>query len=398
MVIFCSILFWGCLSFLIPKKYIRMYMIVASVGLSSLYFFFRPPMAYDLYRHYEMLHILRKYDLLTAFSGKLNKYSDLIKSFQEGAPVYLFYAYMISLLHIDQLLPVITGIIIYTSVSGIIMMAVEDIGGDIEDWKISFCFFFLLAMLDFRTISGLRNMTTYALFAYVLYKDLVRKSNKLLCFMAYGTLAAIHSSIFVLIIVRLLVDLDRFIPVIVLSLVALLTLPFINIILNFAKNFSHIPILQALIVKIEIYGFGYGTKYNFYRGTIQLIFTVFFLLFYLYCKKNIQQSDQFQRYGRYLLIFIMYTLGAIQQYDIFVRGNILMYFMILPFLLLFLHYIIGKTPLEMFLPETSLIGFNELLLYLMIFIVIAISFKLYLPDYYRPMDSGMVFSIQQIGF
>jgi hypothetical protein len=122
----------------------RMYMILASIGLSSLYFFYQPPVSYDLYRHYEALHLLRRHDLWTVMSGGLNQYNESIESFQQGAPVYLLYAYLISLLQVDQLLAVITGSIIYISVSSIILMAVDDLEEDIPDWKIAFCFFFYL--------------------------------------------------------------------------------------------------------------------------------------------------------------------------------------------------------------------------------------------------------------
>ena len=82
----------------------RMYMILAAIGLSSLYFFYQPPINYDLYRHYETLHILRRYDLWTVMSGAINKYYEPIESFQQGAPLYLLYAYLISRLQVDQLL------------------------------------------------------------------------------------------------------------------------------------------------------------------------------------------------------------------------------------------------------------------------------------------------------
>ena len=92
----------------------RLYMILASIGLSSLYFFYQPPVIFDLYRHYEALHIIRRYDLWSVMSGAVNKYSEAVESFHHGAPLYLLYAYLISQLQVDQLLVVITGIIIYT--------------------------------------------------------------------------------------------------------------------------------------------------------------------------------------------------------------------------------------------------------------------------------------------
>ena len=397
MIVFGSVLLWGIGGFLVPREYMRAYMIIAAVGLCSLYFFFVPPVRYDLYRHYEILHIIRKYDLRTVLFGTIPGHSEVITSiasYQSESPVYLLFAYVISLFRIDQLLPFTSGLITYCSVAGIILMAAEDIGEDVDDWKISLCFCFLVVMLDFRTISGLRNMMTYAVFAYILYRDLVRNANKLLCFGVYLALAGIHSSIFVLIIIRILLELNRFVPLAVLMVCALLTLPSINVILNFAMRFSSIPVIRSMIAKILVYGFGNGTKYDIYRGTIRLAFTLFFLFFYQYCRFNILQTEKFKKYGSFLLVFIMYTLGAIRQYDIFVRGNILMYFMILPFLLLFLHHIVWHTPLEVVIPETSSIGLREVILYIMTFVVMLMSLKLYFDGYYRPMDPGMIQGIK----
>ena len=396
MVVFGSILFWGFLGFFIPKKYMRAYMIVASVGISSLYFFYQPPVIYDLYRHYEILDILRKYDIWTVINGTIKENNSILESYREGSTFYLLYAYLIGLFRVNQLLPVISGIITYVSVSHIILMASEDIGEDTADWKIAFCFFFLLAMLDFRTISGIRNMMCYALFAHVLYKDLVRNAGKLPCFAAYLVLANIHSSIFIMIIIRIALELIRFVPKFVLLIAALLAFSFIDVILVVAARFSSISMVQAFIDKLYQYGFGGGSAYILYRGAIRLFFTVFFLLLYFYCKNNIQKAERYQRFGDFFLLFTMFALGSIRQYDTFVRSNIFMYFAILPFLLMFLQYAVAETPLELIVPDTSRIGFAESALYLLVYIVMMLSFAMYLRGYYLPMDPGFGFDITML--
>ena len=395
MIVTCSILFWGCLGFIIPRKYMRIYMILASIGLSSLYFFFKPPVQYDLYRHYEVLQILRKNDLWRILNGSFNKGTETLKSLQQGSPVYLLYAYVISLFQLDELLPVISGIIIYASVSDIILMAAEDTGEEIADWKISLCFFFLLIMLDFRTISGIRNMLAYAVFANVLYRDLVRNASKPLCFIVYFALANIHNSVVILIIIRLMIELTRFVPKLLLMIINLTAFSFIDLILVFLERYSGIPMIRALIDKIYVYGFGGGTKYIMSRGVIRFILLVFYLSLYLYCKKSIPQAKLFQKYGDVILLFSLYALGSIRQYDIFVRSSIFLYFTILPFLLLFLHYIVGETPLLLILPDSSLSGFGEVAVYFMIFAAMGLSLRLYYGEYYCPMDPGIISGFRQ---
>ena len=396
MIVWCSVVFWGCFGFVVPRKYMRLYMILAAIGLSSLYFFYQPPVVYDLYRHYEALHVLRRYDLWTVMSGAINKYNGSIESLQQGAPLYLLYAYLISRLQVDQLLVVITGIIIYTSSSSIILMAADDLGEDMADWKISFCFFFLLVMLDFRSISGLRNMTAYALFAYVLYKDLVRNANKPLCMLAYLAIANVHSSTFVLIILRLLLELNRFIPKLVLMIIPLAAFSSINLILPVLTRYSEIPMVQSLIGKMNTYGFGGGSRYIVFRAAIRFVQIVFCLLLCLYCKRHIPQTKRFQKYGDVILLFVMYAFGSITQYDIFVRSMIFLYFAILPFLLLFLQYIVAETPFELMIPDSSMVGFSEVALYFMIYGAMALSLYMYYSGYYRPMDLGMIYGIKRL--
>jgi hypothetical protein len=374
----------------------RMYMILASIGLSSLYFFYQPPVSYDLYRHYEALHLLRRHDLWTVMSGGLNQYNESIESFQQGAPVYLLYAYLISLLQVDQLLAVITGIIIYTSTSGIILMAEEDIEDDIPDWKISFCFCFLLVMLDFRTISGLRYMMACALFAYVLYKDLVRNASKPFCFIAYLAIANIHNSAVILIVIRLMIELNRYIPKLVLMMIALAGFSSINLILPVLMRYAGIPMVQSLIDKLNAYGFGGGSRYIVFRAAVRFIQIVFCMLLCLYCKRHIPQTKRFQKYGDVILLFVMYAFGSIRQYDIFVRSMIFLYFAILPFVLLFLQYVVAETPFELMIPDSSMVGFSEVVLYFMIYGAMALSLYMYYSGYYRPMDPGMIYGIKRL--
>ena len=396
MIVWCSVVFWGCFGFVVPRKYMRMYMILASIGLSSLYFFYQPPVSYDLYRHYEALHLLRRHDLWTVMSGGLNQYNESIESFQQGAPVYLLYAYLISLLQVDQLLVIITGIIIYTSTSSIILMAAADIEDDIPDWKISFCFFFLLAMLDFRTISGLRYMMACALFAYVLYKDLVRNASKPFCFIAYLAIANIHNSAVILIVIRLMIELNRYIPKLVLMMIALAAFSSINLILPVLMRYAGIPMVQSLIDKINAYGFGGGSEYIVFRAAVRFAQIVFCLLLCLYCKRSIPQTKRFQKYGDIILLFVMYAFGAITQYDMFARSMVFLYFAILPFLLLFLQYVVAETPFELMLPASSMVGFSEVALYFMIYGAMALSLYMYYSGYYGPMDPGMFAGIRRL--
>ncbi len=161
-------------------------------------------------------------------------------------------------------------------------------------------------------------------------------------------------------------------------------------------RYAGIPMVQALILKMNAYGFGGGTAYNVFRAAIRFIQMVFCLLLCLYCKRRIPQTKRFQRYGDVILLVVMCAFGSIRQYDIFVRSMIFLYFAILPFLLLFLKYIVAETPFELMVPASSMAGFSEVVLYFMIFGAMALSLYMYFGGYYGPMDPGMILGIKRL--
>ena len=137
--------------------------------------------------------------------------------------------------------------------------------------------------------------------------------------------------------------------------------------------------------------------YIVFRAVIRFIHITVCLLLYLYCKKNIQRTIRFQRYGDMLLLFTMFAFGAIRQYDTFVRSKIFICLAALPFLLLFLQYIVEETPLQMVFPNSSLTVFCGVVLYFMIYVAMALSVYMYYFGYYRPMDYGILLGLRRFG-
>ena len=95
-------------------------------------------------------------------------------------------------------------------------------------------------------------------------------------------------------------------------------------------------------------------------------------------------------------MFVMSAFGSIRQYDTFVRSMIFLYIAILPFLLLFLQYMVAETPFELMIPSSSMGGFSEVALYFMIYGAMALSFYLYYSRYYGLMDPGIVSGIRRL--
>ena len=64
MIVFATLLLFGLAGFFVPKRHMQAYMIIASIGISALYLFYSPPKDYDLFRHYEVLQIIKKNDIV----------------------------------------------------------------------------------------------------------------------------------------------------------------------------------------------------------------------------------------------------------------------------------------------------------------------------------------------
>lgn len=392
MIVHITLMLFGCAGFFVPKKYLRAYMLIASIGISSLYLFYSPPLEYDLFRHYEILHIVRKSDIQTILFGTINVNNFLISEYSDSSRIYLLYLYLIGKTNIDGMLPFITGTLIYSAASGIILMAAKDFGEEIESWKISLCFFFLLAMLDFRTISGIRNMLTFSLFAFVLYLDLVRKKNRILCFIAYFLLAGIHTSVYMLIILRLLL-MVKVIPKWGKMLIAAAAFSFLDVVVSLLSRFSGIPTIALFLQKINVYFFLEGRYYFISRVLIRAFLSVFYLAMCEYLARNKYIPETLNDYLEYFLLVIFLGLGAFRQYDTFVRMHIFLYCAVSPFLLIYLKRCAGRTPNELIVPENAFVGIRETILYSCFFASIVILSYVYFNSYYTPMDYGFPFSL-----
>ena len=390
MIVITTLMIFGCMGLFIPKMNLKRYMLFSSVCIASLYFFFIPPVYYDLSRHYELLHIISKLDLRTVIFGTEELSNQLLKEYMDNSRVYLIYAYIISQFRIDALLPVLTGVIIYSAVSRIIIMSTEDIEGDIEDWKIAFCFFFLLMLTDFRTISGIRNILAYALFAYVLYYDLVRNAGKLKCFLAYFLIANVHPSIYILIVFRLLTSISNIVPKWIIMVAVFLSHSFMDVIIQLLTRMANVSLAQSILDKFNFYVVKGGTHYVFIRAAVHFILIVVQFAVFLYVKRNHYLQKKFIHYGDFYFFLILFALGAIRQYDIFVRSHMLICFTIAPFLLSFLKNSVGEYPNELILSKYSIIGFSEVCVYLMCLAAIVLSMIMYYRGFYRPMDSSFI--------
>lgn len=379
------------IAFFIPREFLGKYFIIASVGISLAYLSFNPPYDYDLYRHYALLDTLKHYSLKDIFLPNSFVSMGLLRDYSVSAKVYLLLAYLIGKINIPRLLPFLAGIVIYGFSSRIIILQSKSFivkGEKVESWKMAVCFCFLLALADFRSVSGIRNMMAYALFAFMLYLDLVKYNNKykILFFAGYVVLAGIHAAIIPFIAVRLILELTKVIPAWIISIYMLLSYTFINSSIKLLEQFSSVPFVSILIFQIEKYAFGSITDYNVRNVIVRGIIIVIYCLIYFYVRSFYKIDDGLKRYGCYFSFSAMLTLGSISQYDIFIRNDLLLLFLILPFLLFFLHYSVGITPNFIRCPGNVKYEFITISVYAAIILAIIVSLSFYSRFFYGSMD------------
>jgi hypothetical protein len=337
MIITSTIIFLCTLSFFVPRNRLHFFFVISAVLFSALYFWFSPPIDYDLYRHYLSFESMKNVSFQDLFDNQYIFDNNLLNEYSKVSKVYIIILFILSRIGIKQILPWIAGVIIYTVASEMIWQTGSDLNSN--KTAILFAFFFLYCCMDFRSVSGIRNMLAFIVFSFVLYQELIQKKNKILCWISYLSLCGIHMSCVIFVGLRMVLLIGKRwikIPVI---FVCFFLYGFSDIIADFLTKFNEMPYLNALRLQIEGYLIG-RSEYNPKGIFIYLIIEVGVLFLYLEVYKNKKFKKYMGQYGEYCLYVVMFALGSIRNYDLFVRSNIIIISLFLPIIVFYFTYII----------------------------------------------------------
>ncbi|WP_097027913.1 EpsG family protein [Clostridium peptidivorans] len=324
-VILVTYIFLFTISFLFSKENMKYYFFIISLTFSIIALFFVPDESMDLYRHYEYLDVLRDYGWKLAIT---------VSPFGSSIVANLYF-YLISFLGVNGLLPAITAFITYyLTLNRIYEVALKY---NCSKANILLSTFYFISMLGYLSlISGIRSLLAFALFSYFLYIDLVENKKKILCWSIYIALSLFHSSVWVLLIFRVMLRFyNKFTRI---AYIAFLTTWSLNIanIINFIDNFSNIKILQELQQKVSLYTVGgYFTDYSIRDSLIILIVICITFLFFLYTNRN--QNKEMKSYFDYIILIIAFCIGSINYYRVFVSFVAVLYFLSPTYILLINH-------------------------------------------------------------
>lgn len=184
-------------AFFVPKKFSRRFvlfmLILYVVSLTILAFFIKPQIGWDLYRHYISLNTIR-YSGMDLF---------LQNTGYGTVPVASALFYLVTLLSSNQFLPGIAVAVEYALFCNILYNLYKSKKLPLN--LLALCIFAQLAFCPIiYSFSGIRNTLACSIFAYGVFMECF-KQKKIAAIVLYAVAVATHSSVIILVALRLLV-------------------------------------------------------------------------------------------------------------------------------------------------------------------------------------------------
>ena len=391
MIIVAFLFLIGTLGLFISRKNLKTYQVIACFLISSVYFFYTPPQADDLFRYYNLFDIVKGLSLSQLLRSQFTVsdwlYNYLLTDYMRNSKTFMAILFVLSRTGIKQLLPVFFSLLTYIP----LVLVISDIGKTQRYSRESMCICFgvMLACIDLRFLSMLRNMAAYSVFVSLLYVDLVKEKKRFLCFIGYIVMCELHMSCVLLLAIRLVVMIanKRFQYIIILIMLSLFifTEQIADIINAF---FGNIGFLSRLAQRMIDYNIG-RTSYNTH-GAIFFVGSIFVcIIFYLLIKDRKRVKTRYQLYGKVYVYFCAYTAGSILQYDVLTRSCQLIAMMCLPYIMAFANDItINCYSITVSEGENRRICDNQVLFILLLFLI-AFSYAFYGMFSYVPLQRGL---------
>lgn len=330
MLVTGYLLIWAILSFFISPNIRKLYIFVISLALPILYFGFSVDSdAYDISRYFIILDQMQEmslYDVLRGKSSFINIYI--------GGTCYtaLIYFWIISQFGVNEILPYITGVIVYYTCFSLVCKVSKQF--ELSNFEFGIVISYILFLVNYGEISGVRNILTFALCAYVLYTDFVEEKNKFICFGLYILLFFFHTSMILVLILRLFLTLRKIVSFRVIAFCCLFSNLFFYIIKSLFLRFSKFDAVNAVLEKMVSYS--ERTEYNYRLVFGSLIILIFCFIIAL-CTKNNENNKYFQKYYEFTVCIVTMAIGGIWNDVVISRLSTLSIFISIPYVVFLMH-------------------------------------------------------------
>lgn len=391
MIIGMALAFFGLIGFLIPREHLKKYYLLVAFILSTSLVFYNPPETDDLYRYYNMFDIIKDLSFKDLLNGQFGVtdwyYNYMLSDYMQSSRTFMVILFVIAKLGIKQLLPMLFCMLSYVP----IVILIDKLGKreELSRLALNFAYITMLFCFDFRFATLLRNPSSYALFALLLYIDLVENRNKWFCFIGYILLCGLHMASVVLVFIRILIGVfrSRFrktICIVLLFMNTLLQL-IIMVLSTFGGGFTYIT---RLIKRINDYYYG-RTAYNingamFFVGSIIVTLIVF-----AFVATHVEQSEEDEKFSLCYLYLTFFTIGSIKQYDILVRNTKLIVLLCIPSILYFFNNFVRSYRNHLYImPTKNGKVVTSFVTFVSIMCLIITSILFYTLFSYMPMQAG----------
>jgi len=348
----------GGTSFFIPYKNLKAYFVLSAIILSAAFFFYDPPVTEDLYRYYQLFDNVKALSLKKYLAQEYNTQDWLINhmlnDYKESAWFFSATLFVLSRTGIREIMPFVFSLLTYIPMFMLVYHVCKD--NKFSKLTACLCFVMILACIDFRLVSCLRNLSAYSIFAYTLYEDAIKKRKKIWCVFMYFIACGLHMSCLPLVLMRILAAFlkgrIKWVVVTALLFSEGLALLFATLI----KSFLSGNILFVMLAeKIEIYLLE-RTDYNV-NGAIFFCASLFVIaLIYITVKREKIIPAIYQKYESAYLFIGAYTVGCIGQYDILFRNCELMAILLVPFIARFINrrMVLGYNGISVVAPQDKI--------------------------------------------
>lgn len=297
----------------INKNLIVCISIIIILSLSTIAFMLNPSKSNDLYRHFEMIDIFRN----TNFEAN----DELNEVF--GAKI-LFY--IVSFFPSNHLLPVISVLITY----GILFYMIKDFvkNKNVSTRCVAISVFLGIAICDYvSVVSGIRNAIAFAFIGLALYKDLIKEERGIKIIWPYIVAVLIHPSSWIVIVVRLILNLRSSEKI---KYFLLFWSAFVDLIIEVLFKVS-----PYIATKLQLY-FTEDFLSDFRIVIVKLILIIFIYVITMILNKN--KNVEYKKYINFLQLYICSIIGSLFVSTV-IFGRL---FLLLAFLMIPLIYLIEK--------------------------------------------------------
>lgn len=310
-----------CLIALLTRVNKKTLLVLTFLFLTGIAILFEPQAGLDLYNHYQTLDVMREI-------GYVNSVARFHFDMQ-NLPVYSTFFYLVSLLRYDKLLLIITYLVVYGCMFGVLSMCVEDHGWSMKSWNLGYIIIMLVT--NAYAITGIRFTLAFSVIFLFLYIDLVRKRHRVLSFIAYILMCLLHDGMILIVFLRILLYSPSNRVTSKLKYLLVFWKTWLDVIANLLKMFPN-PYFSSVADKLLLYSTEKAA--NMWSGGIggeilAMVRILAICAIAVYCVFAKEKDD----YVKMLQLLILFCFGGLSSAALIGRYTTVTFLFAIPFIL-----------------------------------------------------------------